>query len=234
MHGVSAEKKQKKNGLGHHFLPVRFQKAHILKWLKRVHAWTGLWGALLFLLIGMSGFLLNHRSVMKIDTGSATTVANMEVAVDDTAITSGRELQNWVQTNFNVSADKSQIRARLRKKARFNGQELVRPAKWEVTFRGPNGRLRARYVEGSGIVELKENTNNLLGTLKNMHKGTGLGVAWVLFFDTLAGALIFMSLTGILLWSKLHGPRLAGAGLMVGSILAATAAAFPFFMGSSL
>jgi hypothetical protein len=42
-------------------------------------------------------------------------------------------------------------------------------------------------------------------------------VGWVLLVDTLAGTLILLSLTGTLLWTRLHGPRLAAAGLGLGS-----------------
>lgn len=62
-----------------------------------------------------------------------------------------------------------------------------------------------------------------------MHKGSGLGVAWVLLIDTIAGALIAMSITGVLLWSRLHGPRLLAAALAGGCIAAAFVTTMPFF-----
>jgi hypothetical protein len=49
-------------------------------------------------------------------------------------------------------------------------------------------------------------------------------MAWVLVIDTFAGALLAMSLTGVLLWSRLHGPRLAAIGLMTASVMLALAA----------
>jgi len=42
------------------------KRIHWLKWLRRIHAWVGLWGAAMGLLFGVSGILLNHRAVMKI------------------------------------------------------------------------------------------------------------------------------------------------------------------------
>ncbi len=50
------------NQSGLFFVPKRWQSAGFLRWLKRIHAWTGFWGALFFLLLGTSGFLLNHRT----------------------------------------------------------------------------------------------------------------------------------------------------------------------------
>ena len=54
---------------------------------------------------------------------------------------------------------------------------------------------------------------NLLATLNRLHMATGASAAWILLTDTLAGALIALSLTGILLWTKLHGSRLLALGI---------------------
>lgn len=43
------------------FVPRKWQTATLIKWLKRIHAWSGFWGAVLFLLMGTSGFLLWSR-----------------------------------------------------------------------------------------------------------------------------------------------------------------------------
>ena len=39
----------------------RSRRATFIKWLRKVHGWVGLWGAVLGLLFGTTGFLLNHR-----------------------------------------------------------------------------------------------------------------------------------------------------------------------------
>ena len=61
------------------FLPRGWQRADALRWLKKVHAWTGFWGAVLFLMMGTSGFLLNHRSILKIETAKSVEVSAMQV-----------------------------------------------------------------------------------------------------------------------------------------------------------
>ena len=68
---------------------------------------------------------------------------------------------------------------------------------------------------------------NVWGVLKNMHKGSGMNWIWVLFIDTMAGGLIAMALTGALLWSRLHGPRLAAVGIVGTSLVLAVFAALP-------
>jgi hypothetical protein len=57
-----------------------------------------------------------------------------------------------------------------------------------------------------------------------------LGLAWVLFIDTIAGALVAMSLTGFLLWTRLHGSRLLAGGIMLASLMFAASAAGPYML----
>ena len=42
------------------------QRGNLQKWLRRIHAWFGLAIASMLLLFAVTGFLLNHRAVMKI------------------------------------------------------------------------------------------------------------------------------------------------------------------------
>ncbi|ACC69283.1 conserved hypothetical protein [Paraburkholderia phymatum STM815] len=50
-----------------------------------------------------------------------------------------------------------------------------------------------------------------------------MSVGWVLLIDTIAGSLILLSLTGVLLWTELNRRRTAGAVLIARSIVAAVA-----------
>lgn len=54
--------------------------------------------------------------------------------------------------------------------------------------------------------------------INRLHTGVGMGVGWILLADTLAGGLVLLSLTGLLLWTKLHGSRLTMAGLGLTSL----------------
>ena len=78
--------------------------------------------------------------------------------------------------------------------------------------------LSAEYWEGNAFVTVKQGDANLLTMLNNLHKGTGMGIGWVLLVDTLGGGLILLALTGSLLWTRLHGSRLAAVGLGLGSM----------------
>jgi len=48
-----------------------------------------------------------------------------------------------------------------------------------------------------------------------LHTGSGASVLWVLIADTVAGAVVVLTLTGVLLWTRLRLPRLAGAAVLL-------------------
>jgi hypothetical protein len=217
------------------FLPSRWQRAAVVRWLKRVHAWTGFWGALLFLMMGVSGALLNHRNVWKIEAGEPVEVMAANIAVPAGLIRDEKALGDWAKAEFELASDprapkKEGGDKNADRAVRFMGAERVQPVKWAQQFNHPNGRLIVEYVAGSTSVSARQEATNIWGFLKNLHKGSGVGLAWVLFLDSIAGALIMMSLTGFLLWSRLHGGRLLAGGIAGASLTAAVAAVWPFLL----
>jgi len=52
--------------------------------------------------------------------------------------------------------------------------------------------------------------NGFVATLTNLHKGVGMPVPWILLIDTLAGSLIFLSISGVVLWWETNRRRLVG------------------------
>jgi len=218
------------------FLPRNWQRNDVLRWLKRTHAWTGFWGALLFLLMGTSGFLLNHRAQLKIDTGEPVEVSSMDIAVRPGQFADADALGKWAKVELGMPTEPREPRkegppagAKGKKPTErlFMGKAHVEPEKWARAFTLVDGRVTVEYVPGAANVSVKREGQGLLSTIKNLHKGTGLGIAWVLFLDTIAGALITMSLTGFLLWTRLHGSRLLASGLFLGSLTWAAFAIVP-------
>lgn len=224
------------NQSGLFFVPRRWQSVVFLRWLKRVHAWTGFWGALFFLLMGTSGFLLNHRSLLKIDTGEPVEVSSVELPVVPGSITDADVLGKWAKETLSLPVDARQPRGpeggpggkdRKGRDARFMGKDVKTAETWTQAFTMPDAKVTVTYVPGANHATAKREATGFLGTLKNLHKGVGLPIAWVLLIDTIAGALITMAVTGFLLWSRLHGTRLLAGVLVGGSLCWAIAAAFP-------
>lgn len=218
------------------FLPKFMNGTKTLRWLKRVHAWTGFWGALIFLMMGTSGFLLNHRNIAKIETGAPKEVSSVVLNVEPGQITSPDDLGTWAQEAFGIDAAPRAPRAKAPsptatpETAAFMGTDVTPVPVWQQAFTGPNGTFLVEYAEGASTVKATRTAQNFWGLIKNLHKGAGLGILWVLFIDLTAGALITMSLTGALLWSQLHGPRLLGIGIVTASLLLGLFASLPSFI----
>ncbi|MFT3722814.1 MAG: PepSY-associated TM helix domain-containing protein [Hyphomonadaceae bacterium] len=228
---VAAKKKRPPGTLL--FLPRFANRTEVIQWLKRIHAWTGFWGALAFLLIGTSGMLLNHRATLKIDTGAPREVMEANVAVDPALIRSPEDLGKWAQAQFGTSLEPRAPRAEGGSggdRVRMMGADVKEAVVWKQAFNGTNGVLTVEYTPGSAAVKASKTEQNLWGLLKNMHKGSGMSWIWVLFIDTMAGGLVAMALTGALLWSRLHGPRLAAVGIVTASLVLAVFAALPGFV----
>lgn len=249
MSTIEQRSSRRLNQSGLLFMPRRWQRASVLRWLKRTHAWTGFWGALLFLMMGISGFLLNHRDTMKIETGEPIEVSAMDIAVPAGSIADKDQLGRWAQREFGLTSEPREPRGkgggdrggksetdgagrgdRPDTEKRFLGKARPEAEKWELSFNHPNGRLSVEHIAGSASVAVRQEAQTPLGFIKNLHKGSGLGVAWVLFIDTIAGALVVMSLTGFLLWSRLHGSRLLGGSLLIGSLVVGSWAIWPHLL----
>lgn len=220
------------------FVPSAWQRAAFIRWLKKVHAWTGFWGAILFFTLGLSGVLLNHRSIMKIDTGKPVEVSAMDIAVDPAGLPDEKALGKWATKEFGLKVKPRPPRREGPPEARgeggerksFMGREREEAEKWALSFQQANGRVTVEYVPGSRSVSVRQEADNFMGFIKNLHKGTGMGVVWVLFLDTIAGALIAMSLTGFLLWTRMHGTRLLAGGIVLASLALGAAGVLPFLL----
>jgi hypothetical protein len=206
------------------FMPKALRRGSILKWLKRVHAWLGLWGAVLGLLFGSTGILLNHRAEMKIKA-VASVESSTQLEVPAMAADNPEAFARW----FGSVAHGGKVGKPKVMPARtviWNDQPLQKPAEWQVAVAKPGFAVTASWSVGNRYAEIKRVEQNFWGLLTQLHMGKGLGAGWILLADTLAGGLIVLALSGFLLWSRLHGPRLAALGLVCGAVLWGSFAAF--------
>lgn len=202
---------------GYLFLPRSLSRGTFLKWLRRTHAWFGLWGAAMGLLFGFTGILMNHREVMKIPVPRMEQ-NEIQLSLPDPRPSDPKAMAEWLGQSLNADLAHAKIRREPGKTVTWNGQTLQQPASWQITLRKPNRALSAEYWEGNAYVSVKQGEAGLLATLNNLHKGTGMSVGWILLVDSLGGALILLSMTGLLLWTRMHGTRLAAAGIGLGSL----------------
>lgn len=204
------------------------RRAALLYWLRRTHGWFGLWGALFGLLLGTSGVWLNHRATMKLELPSQR-VANAQLALPDPAPRTAQELAVWLQqalkldkAAFNVRVERARPVPWLeRGGAEWGGggeRPLQQPERWLINLGGPDRVIQAEYWVGNRSVGLRTTENGFIATLTSLHKGTAMPVPWILLVDTVAGSLIFLSLSGALLWWMTNRRRRLGLAILGASV----------------
>ena len=198
------------------------QRANTIRLLRKIHGWLGLWGALLGLLFGVSGFVLNHRAVMKIPAMKMEE-SEIQLAVILPAPQNQKEFIKFIQSELNIHHDpvkpKGDKGGKPAREARFMDKSVKQPETFKVDFQMPQARIQAEYVAGNQFATVKREDANVWSFIARMHKGVGANAAWVLLADTIAGALLVLSITGVLLWTKMRGSRLAMVSLIGGSTL---------------
>lgn len=197
-----------------------FNRPRFLQALRKFHGWIGLWGALLDLLFGTSGILLNHRAVMKIPAVRMQE-SSVQLPLPAPAPSDADALAAWLQQQLGIDRPANRVREEPARPVAWGDKTLQQPARWQVSFNALRYSVQAEYWLGSGMVSVKRSDGNFFALLINLHKGNGLGVAWVLLADTLAGSIVLLSLTGVLLWTGLQRRRVVGA-LIFGASLGAT------------
>ena len=186
----------------------------VILWIRKSHGWVGLWGAVLGLLFGFSGIWLNHRTVLKLPV--AQTRSNAQLTLPDPAAANPDEMQAWLQTSLKITGSANSIRVDAAKPVAWADRKssvmptLMQPEHWVFSFGGPNEMIQADYWRGNQSVGITTTANGILATLNNMHKGTGMSVPWILLVDTLAGSMIFLSLSGVFLWMQTNRKRVVG------------------------
>jgi hypothetical protein len=197
------------------------RRGRFLRGLRKVHGWLGLWGAVLGLLFGVSGFLLNHRAVLKIPAAQMEE-SEIQLQVPQPQPANSKEFARFIQQALDIRQDPVQRKApkgSAERDARFMGKDMKQPANLEVNFQLPQAAIHAEYVVGNQFATVKREDANVWGFIMRMHKGVGANAAWVLLADSIAGALMLLSITGVLLWTKMRGSRLVMSALIGSSVV---------------
>lgn len=209
--------RQPKSGGGYLFLPKTLSRGAFLKWLRRLHAWFGFWIAALALLFGLSGLLLNHRELMKIPAAK-TEQHEIQLPLPEPKPADAKAMAAWLGETLHIDTRHARIKQEKSKPVPWNGGEVIQPSLWQINVRGPKHSIQAEYWQGNAFINVKQSEANFFALLTNLHRGAGMGPGWILFTDSLAVGMMMLSLTGILLWTGLHGRRVLAAGLGLSSL----------------
>jgi uncharacterized protein len=186
-----------------------------VRWVRRMHGWFGLWGALLGLMTGFSGVWLNHRATLKLELPSQQQI-NAQLALPDPAPATAEAMAAWLQGALKLDRPASNTRVERARPVPWGergGQRLTQPERWTFNFGGPNHVVQVEYWAGNRSVSVRTTSNGFVATLTNLHKGVGMPIPWILLIDTLAGSLIFLSLSGAILWWETNRRRRLGIAI---------------------
>jgi len=199
----------------------RSRRAVFLTWLRKTHLYVGLWGAALGLLFGITGILLNHRAIMKIPV-EKTVQKTVQLTLPEQGFASIEEMSSWLQQELRfVPASPPQMKSQPARAVLWSGVEVRQPERWTVNLNRPERGVAAEYFVGNRFVKLDQVDATPIGTLTRLHMSVGVNAFWVLLSDTIAGSLILLSITGLLLWTQLHTMRTIAVMTSVGAIAAA-------------
>jgi hypothetical protein len=198
---------------------TRSRRAVFLKWLRKMHGWIGLWGAALGLLFGGTGILLNHRALLKIPAAQSQE-SMVQLPLPAPAPANPEAMAAWLRQSLALAPEATKVKADPARPVAWGDKSLRQPARWSMMFVAPQMNVQAEYWVGNSFVTLKRNENNAFATLSNLHKGTGMSVGWILLVDTLAGSIILLSLSGVLLWAMMTRRRMVGSAIGAASLAA--------------
>ena len=199
---------------------ARSRGTTFLLWLRRTHLYVGLWGALMGLLFGITGILLNHRSVLKVPV-EKTIARTVQVAAPSSALAAPEALAEWLRADLGYApAQVVQVRRDPAQDVRWGERYVRQPERWTVMLQHPRRAVNAEYFVGNALIRLDHIEATTVGWLTRLHMSVGASAAWVLLADTIAGSLILLCITGLLLWSRLNRIRLAACATAVGAVAA--------------
>lgn len=195
------------------FLPRRFRRVRVIKWLRRTHGWFALWGGVVGMLFGATGILLNHRAVMKIPAVKFER-STIQLPLGEARPGAPAEFASWLQAQLSLEKPPARIETERSVPVAWGDRTMTQPEQWKIFFVGPQHALQAEYWVGNRFVTVKRTEGNVFYMLTRLHTGQGVHPGWILLADTISASLIVLAVTGLLLWSRLHGPRLLALGLL--------------------
>lgn len=199
------------------------RSALFIRWLRKTHLYVGLWGAALGFLFGVTGILLNHRAVLKIPVEKAVQKTAQLALPDPSArrFDSAEDMAQWLQAELAFgNAVSARVKSDPPRRVTWADREVQQPARWTFNWQAPGRGVSAEYFVGNRFVKVDSQDATAIGLLTRLHMSTGVGAFWVLLSDTIAGGMIVLSVTGLLLWSRLHPVRLVGVATSLGALVA--------------
>jgi uncharacterized protein len=163
---------------------------------RTTHLWHWISAAVCFaalILFTVTGITLNHASA--ISATPAVTAGDAQLPEDLRASIAGSgtpsappaEVIAWAEKSFDLSLEGSS--------AEWSDEELY------LSAPGPGRDAWVSIDRASGAAKFEATDRGWIAYFNDLHKGRNTGIAWTVFIDIVAIAVLFFSITGlVLLW----------------------------------
>jgi hypothetical protein len=147
---------------------------------------------------------------------------NAQLALPDPAPPTADAMAAWLQDTLKLERGPNNVRVEKARPVPWakpgEDRPLRQPERWMFSFGGPNRLVQVEYWAGNKSASVRTTANGFIATLTNLHKGVGMPVPWILLIDTLAGSLIFLSLSGVILWWETNRRRTLGIAIFATAV----------------
>ena len=91
---------------------------------------------------------------------------------------------------------------------------------FSASWQAPGGDFSGEWIVGSSEIALTQSDRGFNRIVNRLHSGRGLeGGSWHFIISAYAVMLLFLSLSGVMLWSRVSGTARVGGGLLGASLL---------------
>lgn len=160
-----------------------YRTTHLLHWISAAVCFAAL------ALFTITGITLNHADSI----GGAPVVTTHESRVPESlraTLAAGDEslattLREWIDAEFGIDAGRATVE--------WSDAELY------LSAPGPGRDAWVSIDRGSGAAKSEATDRGWIAYFNDLHKGRNTGLAWRIFIDVVAAAVLFFSLTGLVL-----------------------------------
>lgn len=193
----------------HPLMPKPMATPTVVKWLKKTHAWIGILGAIFAFIFAWSGFMLNHRTHFSL--GAPVSENEYVLPAPAEGFASIDEFAAFVDAEFNPRTRPTiEVLEAMPGTAR---QPATEPS-FNVSYAAPGGDLTVNWKEGASEISVFQRDRGFNRIVNRLHTGRGTDGGWHLIINAYSVMLIFLSITGIFLWSRISGSVWVGGGLL--------------------
>ena len=164
-------------------------RAKFYLYSRYVHGWLSAVTFLMLLLFSSTGFLLNHNKWFE----GKPDQQQISIALPATLIQQARQQENPSMLILDYLRSQQPLVGRFRE-GEVTAQGVA------IQLHSPSGRSKIDVDWTRGTAQIKEQRNNALNVLKNLHKGKNAGTGWSLLIDISAISIFVMSLVGYILF----------------------------------